>query len=193
MVKLPAFFGKNKSINLLPRDSFESSTIGVVLEWALAFGKWAVIITQLVVMVTFLWRFGLDRKLTNIRRDIAQEVAVVKSYEELEEKFLLTQESVNYAGEVLSRQAEVVELVKLVQSLTPNDVWYERFSLNPTTITITAYSASLNGSSRYLSALQKEPAFTNVNVASIENGGGKEAQLSFNVTLTYAEAKKGKK
>ncbi len=193
MVKLPAFFGKNKSINLLPRDSFESSTLGVILEWSLAFGKWAVIITQLVVMVTFLWRFGLDRRLTNIRREITQEVAVIASYDDLEEKFVLTQRSVTHAENVLERQDEVLELITLIQSMTPADVWYERFSLNPTTITITAYSTSLNGFSRYLSALQREPRFLNVNVASIEDGGGKNAQLSFGVTLTYAEAMKGKK
>lgn len=193
MVKLPAFLEKNKSINLLPRDSFESSTLGVVLEWALAFGKWAVIVTQLVVMLTFLWRFGLDRKLTNIRRDIAQEVAVVNSYSELEEEFTLAQRSVNYAKKSIDRQEEVVELIELVQSVTPSDVWYERFSLSPTTITITAYSSSLNGFSRYLSALQHEPRFIGVNVASIEDGGGREAQLAFNVTLTYAESVKGKR
>lgn len=189
MVKLPAFFGKNRSINLLPRDSFETSTLGVVLEWALAFGKWAVIVTQLVVMVTFLWRFGLDRRLTNTRREIGQEVAVIASYEALEEEFVLAQSSVKFANTTIERQAEIVELIGLLQSLTPRDVWYERFSLSPTTITVTAYSASLHGFGEYLASLQREPRFLNVNVASIEDGGGNGAQLAFNVTLTYREAK----
>ena len=71
-MRLPAFFGHKNSVNLLPKDAFESSTFGVVLEWALAFGKWVVILTQLVVMGAFLWRFGLDRKLTDLRKEIAQ-------------------------------------------------------------------------------------------------------------------------
>jgi len=193
MVKLPAFFGKRKSINLLPRDSFEASTLGVILEWALMFGKWAVILTQLIVMMAFLWRFGLDRKLTNLRREIEQEVAVIKSYESLEDDFILLQKRVEYADEVIAREDEVVELIQAIQSLTPNDVWYERISLSPTTISMTAYSASLNGFSRYLSALQSDRRFLNVNVGSIEDGGGKQAQLAFNITLTYKEAGKAKK
>lgn len=190
MPRLPAFFGKNKSINLLPKDSFESSTIGVVLEWALAFGKWAVIITQLLVMGAFLWRFGLDRKLTNLKREVEHEVAVIKSYAQIEEDFRLLQKRIDYSGETLGRQEEVSELIKLVQSLTPADVWYERMTINPSTISVTAYSASLTGFSRYLSALQNSTKFSGVNVASIEDGGDKGAQLSFNLTLTYADAKK---
>lgn len=193
MVELPAFFGKHKSINLLPRDSFEASTLGVVLEWALAFGKWAVILTQLVVMAAFLWRFGLDRKLTNLEREITQQVAVIKSYASIEEQFLLAQKRLDYAGGVIERQKEVADLIALTQSLTPSDVWFERISVSPTTISMTAYSSSLNGFSRFLAALQREPKFLNVNVSSIEDGGGKGAQLTFNINLTYAKEKEGKK
>ena len=71
-MQLPAFFGHKRSINLLPRDAFEASTLGVVLEWALVFGKWAVIVTQLVVMGAFLWRFALDTRLSNLKKAIAE-------------------------------------------------------------------------------------------------------------------------
>mgnify|MGYP001577796589 FL=1 len=77
-MKLPAFFGHKRSINLLPRDAFESSTLGVILSWALVFGKWAVILTQLVVMGAFLYRFSLDRNLTDLRKSIASNASVIK-------------------------------------------------------------------------------------------------------------------
>lgn len=189
---MPAFFGKHKSVNLLPKDSFESSTLGVILEWALVFGKWSVIITQLLVMGAFLWRFGLDRRLTNLKREVQQEVAVINSYAQLENDFRLLQKRISYAESTIKRQSEVTGLVELAQSLTPPDVWYERMTISPTSISITAYSASLNGFSRYLSALQQQPQFVTVNVSSIEDGGAKSAELSFNVTLTYAQ-EKGKK
>lgn len=162
------------------------------MEWALSVGKWAVIVTQLIVMVAFLWRFGLDRKLTNLNRQVEQEVAVIKSYRQMESDFRLLQRRVVYAGEVIKRQDEVDGLIALVQSLTPSDVWYERMTISPTTISIAAYSASLSGFSRYLSALQGEEKFLLVNVASIEDGGDNNAQLSFNITLTYADEKGAK-
>ena len=76
-MQLPAFFGRRRAINLLPRDSFESSQIGIVLAWLLSFGKWAVIVTQLIVMGAFLWRFSLDRELTDLKKSIAKNVAII--------------------------------------------------------------------------------------------------------------------
>ncbi|PIW06761.1 hypothetical protein COW38_04310, partial [Candidatus Collierbacteria bacterium CG17_big_fil_post_rev_8_21_14_2_50_45_7] len=64
-MKLPAFFGHKRSINLLPHDKFESSTLGIILSWSLRFGKWSVILTQLIVMGAFIYRFTLDRGLTD--------------------------------------------------------------------------------------------------------------------------------
>lgn len=188
-MKLPAVFGKKKTVNLLPRDSFESSTLGVILEWAMATGKWAVIVTQLVVMGVFLWRWGLDRNLTNLRKEMAQQVAVIESYSQIEEQFLLTQKRVNFAKETIGREEEVTGLVRKIQQLTPSDVWYDRVTISPTTITMTANAASLPGFSRLLSALQEDSSFSTINVASIADGGSKGAQLSFDISLTYAEDK----
>src|SRR3989339_1461002 len=109
---LPAFFGHKRSINLLPRDDFEASTLGVILAWALVFGKWSVIITQLIVMGTFLWRFQLDRELTDLRRSVAKEVVVIKSYETAERDFVLAQKQLTQIGHVLADQEKIRQSLK---------------------------------------------------------------------------------
>lgn len=184
-MKLPAFFGKKGSINLLPKDSFEASTLGVVLQWALAAGKWTVIVTQLVVMGAFLWRFGLDRRLTNLRKEIAQQVAVIKSYEQIEEDFTLAQKRVLAASEVMKNQEEMAGLVDLIESLMPVDVWLERLSISTTNVSLSAKSGSLLGFSRFLAAIQNQDKFKTVSVGSIEDGGGDGAQFSFEMTMSY--------
>ncbi|MFH2019442.1 MAG: PilN domain-containing protein [bacterium] len=189
-MQLPMFVGHKKAINLLPRDSFESSTLGIVLEWALTFGKWAVILTQLVVIVVFLWRFTLDRKLTDLRKQITQEIMTIESYGDLEENFLIAQKMINFAKPVLATQNEVQYLLKTIQSLTPIDVWYEKIIISTDSINFTAYSASLPGFGRLLSALQRESKFTNINIGNIENGGEDGALLRFDMTLSYGDQKK---
>ena len=121
-MKLPAFFGHKRSINLLPRDAFESSTLGIVLEWALVFGKWSVILTQLVVMGAFLWRFSLDRNLTDLRKSIAKDTAVIKSYDQVERDFVLAQKQVAQAKIVLSEQELILRAVNKLGEITPQDV-----------------------------------------------------------------------
>lgn len=184
------FVGHKKAINLLPRDSFESSTLGLVLEWALTFGKWAVILTQLVVIVVFLWRFALDRQLTDLRKQIQQESMTIKSYGQLEEDFVLAQKTINFAKPTLATQKEVQNLLEIIQSLTPIDVWYEKLSISSSNVNFTAYSASLPGFGRLLAALQRESKFTSINVGSIENGGEDGALLRFDMTLTYGDKNK---
>lgn len=187
-MQLPAFSGRKKAINLLPRDAFESSSAGVVLEWGLAFGKWAVIVTQLIVMAAFLWRFGQDRQLTNLRREIDQQKAIIASYAQLETQFTLAQKQVNFAKPVLANQDKFQDTLEVIQSITPTDVWYERLTISDKSMSLTAYSASLSGFSRLLVALQRDPRFNSVSVGSIEDGGVRGAQLRFDVTLGFQEA-----
>ena len=125
-MKLPAFFGHKRSINLLPRDAFESSTLGVILAWALVFGKWAVILTQLVVMGAFLYRFSLDRNLTDLRKSIASNASVIKSYEQVERDFILAPKQVNQAKLALSSQETLLKVLANLEKITPRDVWYDQ-------------------------------------------------------------------
>lgn len=183
-MQLPAFFGHKKSVNLLPRDAFEVSTLGVILEWALVFGKWAVILTQLIVMGAFLWRFTLDRQLTDLRKSIAKDVAVVSSYEQIERDYTLAQKQVAQATTVLAQQNSTLNVISDISRFTPVDVWYDHFSVTPTSVTMTAYAASLEGFGQFLSLVQHDPLFHGVRLEKVETSTSQGAQLQFDVTLT---------
>ncbi len=185
-MQLPAFFGHKKSVNLLPRDAFEVSTLGVVLEWALVFGKWAVIVTQLVVMGAFLWRFALDRELTDLRKAIARDVAVVNSYEQVERDFVLAQKQVTQVKTTLAQQQRMLTILDDIQRVTPSDIWYDRITLSSSTLLLTAYSASLSGFGQFLTAVQRDPLFTGVRLEKVESSSARGAQMQFDVSLTLA-------
>ncbi len=182
-MQLPAFFGRRRSINLLPKDSFESSQVGIILSWLLSFGKWAVIITQLIVMGAFLWRFSLDRELTDLKKSIAKNVAIIKSYEQTERDFVLTQKRLATATTVIGQQQAITEELATLASATPSDVWYEKLTLTPTSTTLSAYSRSLPGFSQFLSAIQKNPRYNSVSVARIQDGGVQNAQMQFEISM----------
>lgn len=186
-MKLPAFFGHKRSINLLPRDSFENSTLGVILEWALQFGKWAVIVTQLIVMIAFLWRFGLDRQLTDLRKSIAKDTAIVKSYDQVERDYVLAQKRVQFAKPIIEDNNKISQILTRFSEIIPSDVWLEKLSLSNGTINFTANSKSLNGFGQFLTALQREPMFSSISVAKLQDGGAQNAKLQFEVALVYAK------
>lgn len=166
------------------------SGMGVVLAWALTFGKWAVIVTQLIVMVAFLWRFALDRQLTNLRKEIDQQKAIIASYSQVEGSFTMMQKRVAFASAAYQQQAKLAKTIEILQAVTPQDVWYDRLSVTNKSVNLTAYSSSLPGFSLFLAALQRRPEFTSVSVGSIEDGGTKGAQLRFDMTLGMREGGK---
>jgi len=129
-----------------------------------------------------LWRFGLDRKLTDLRKEIAQQVAVVSSYSQMEEDFLLLQKRVKLAEQVLGNQKAIEVLLDTVANSTPSDVWYESIALSPTGVSLAANSSSLPGFGLLLSSLQRNPLFTSVSIGKIQDGAS-GASLSFDISL----------
>ncbi len=184
-MKLPAFFGHKRSINLLPRDPFENSTLGVILEWALVFGKWSVIVTQLIVMGAFLWRFALDRNLTDLRKAIARDIAVIKSYEQVERDYILTQKQLTQAKSAMSSQDSVIKTIADIERITPSEVWYDRISFTPTTLSMTAYAASLPAFGQFLSLVQTDPLFGGVKIGKLESSTTKGAQMQFDIAMEF--------
>lgn len=194
-MKLPAFFGHKKSINLLPRDAFENSTLGVILEWSLVFGKWAVILTQLVVMGAFLYRFALDRNLTDLRKSIDKNVAIIKSYEQVERDFILAQKQVSSAKVSLAEQELLLKILSDIERITPNEIWYDRVNLTPSTLSLTAYAASLQSFGQFLTAVQQDPLFNGVSISKIESSVVNGAQMQFEIAMSLkgATPQQGKK
>lgn len=187
-MKLPTFVGQKRSINLLPRDAFESSTLGVILEWALVFGKWAVIFTQLIVMGAFIYRFTLDRTLSDLNKLIAKNVAVIKSYDQVERDFIIAQKQVAEAKQAMDTQATVLKTLSEIQKMTPNEVWYDRITISPGSIVVAAYAANLPGFGQFLTNIEINPLFEGVRVSRIESSSSQGASMQFDVTLTLASS-----
>ena len=181
-MKLPAFFGHKRSINLLPHDKFESSTLGIILEWSLVFGKWSVILTQLIVMGAFIYRFTLDRGLTDLRKTIAKDVAIVKSYDQVERDFVLTQKQIAQAKVSLNTQKQILTALNEIEKITPSTVWFERIALSPRTLMLSAYAASLPAFGQFLTAVQTDPLFSGIKIAKLESSNN-GSQMQFDISM----------
>lgn len=165
----------------------------MLLEWALVFGKWAVILTQLVVMSAFLYRFALDRELTDLRKAIAQNVAIIKSYEQIEREWVIAQKQVAKIKEAVASQELILATIVEVQKITPPEVWYDRVTFSPKSMSMTAYSASLSGFGQYLRSVQGNPSFSSVRIGKIESSSSRGAQMQFDISMNLAGAKEEKK
>ncbi len=181
------FFRTKKKINLLPKDPFEESLLGRVLSWGLTVGKWIVIVTQIVVVSVFLFRFSLDRKLNNLRRDIGKEVVKIKAYESIENNFRLAQARILLAKDLIANQDKIKLGFKEQAQLIPDDIWLEKIEINQKQINLVAYAYSMNSFNRFLENLRASKKFKKISIQNIESGAEKQAKLKFNLTVDFQE------
>lgn len=160
-----------------------------MLAWVLVAGKWTVIITELIVVGAFLMRFGLDRKLTDLRKGIQKEVVTLESYGDIENEFTIVQKRLSLAAPIIDSNNKEMEIIGLVSKLTPAEVWLENFIIQPGSVTINAKSVSLAGFGQFITGLEQSDIFNQISVASVEGDSGSGGELAFTVTMKYGEQK----
>ena len=78
---------KNKSINLLPQEEFDTSLLGRTLKWAMGSFRIIVILTEMVVMAAFLSRFWLDAQNSDLNDSIKTATAQIQAQSSFEKEF----------------------------------------------------------------------------------------------------------
>lgn len=154
-------------VNLLPTDRFEYSKLGRFLSWALTAGRYAVVVTELVVIAAFLSRFWFDRKLTNLRELRMQKETVVNSFNEVLDKFLRTQSRLATVRRVLAGQFDAENNLATLQSMTPKGVEYTNIIIASGSATAKGFVSSASAFSLFLSNVQRAVTPEKVTVKSL--------------------------
>jgi len=171
-------------INLLPKDSFENSSLGRLLSWATNVGRWIVVLTEFVVICAFLSRFYFDTKLANLFDDIKQKQAIVDSAIPFEEKFLLTQERIKLVKTLLAQETKPASLFSNISSLIPFDVFLTSLGFNENKLGLEGYSLSDKGINLFVRELATEPHLSEVSLDKISTDKDHPAITNFTITAT---------
>ncbi|MDQ3008614.1 MAG: PilN domain-containing protein [bacterium] len=163
---------KNKprpiSINLIPKDPFFESALGRTMRWALSVGRYIVIFTELVVIISFATRFSLDRQLTDLNDDINQKETIIQSYGDLEEEVRTAQGKINQYQQI-EQQTNLIDVFPALSSITPRDVLLSDLTIRPGTVSLSGSTLSNNSLNLLINNIQLSPYFTKVSVDKIEN------------------------
>lgn len=179
----------NIKINLLPRDPFLSSTFGRLLQWALSAGRYIIIFTELVVIVSFATRFVLDRKLTDINAEIFKKRSVILSYGDLEERFKATQSKIDQLSQ-LQQDVNITDVFENLTKVTPKDVNLSQLSITPSTITINGKTLSQGSFNLLINNLQLSNKFYNITVGKVESTKEQDAGFTFVISAQTKEIKR---
>ncbi len=166
-------------INLLPKDPFFSTIVGKILKWSLSAGRYIVIFTELVVIMSFIARFTLDRQVTDLNSSINQKKQIILSYGDTEETFRTIQEKITQYKQT-EQETNIVETFESISNVMPEGIVLNELAIRPTNVIIAGQTLSQNSFNLLINNLQLSSKFSNINVSEIESSKDNPG-LSFSI------------
>lgn len=174
-------------INLVPKDPFFETPVGKILKWALSVGRYIVIFTELVVIVSFVTRFNLDRQVTDLNGKINQKRTVIESYGTLEADVRQVQEKINQYQQI-EQVSNLAEVFPKLSQITPRDVRLDELVISVDQVSLDGTALSQNSLNLLINNIQLSPDFRNVSVDQIETGDSQDPGFHFRLSATTGES-----
>lgn len=173
-----------KTINFLLESSLEKGPVAKFINWALKFGRYIVLFTQLIVILVFMARFKLDHDLAGINEEIEKKQLVVQASAELEDELRFLQKRLSAVSRIQSQTLEPSLIIDELNEITPVDVTYSELTINQNSLALKGASLSNPGVATFLDGLKKSEFFEQIDLRTISSGGIKDPSLKFEVTAT---------
>ena len=171
---------KQKNINLIPLDDFESSTTGRILKWALSSFRVMVIATELVVMSAFLSRFWLDARNSDLNEELEISKAQVGVYIDVETSFRSYQKKLKVA-KAMYLEPKMSDYMSTFSKTIPQDVSLNSVSIADNQLQLRASAFSENSIAQFLINLEKSGGFNNLNLTQISTSADNSNMTVFTI------------
>jgi Tfp pilus assembly protein PilN len=171
------------SVNLLEHENSNDSIIARLISWAVTYGRYIMIGTEVIVLLAFISRFSLDRKLTDLREEINQKKIILQANQQFENEFRATQKRLDTVRSFLNNQTQTGDSLFLIHRLLPQDVYLTEFFLSGKKITFAANAGTTASFSQFLSLLTSQKEFAAVELTDIRKNTLRGIEFRIAATL----------
>lgn len=155
------------SINLLEQTNSDQTVFTTLLNWAITYGRYILIATEAIVLLAFISRFSLDRKLVDLREEISQKKIILEANQNFEQEYKTLQNKLTLVKSLLDNQLDIYELLLKIEAIIPEDTYILEFSLSEKNIKFTAISGSPEGLSIVFQRLNQQQLFSSLELSNI--------------------------
>lgn len=168
------------TINLLGDQDLGHSPVGRILSWATTYGRYIMITTEILVLLAFISRFSLDRRLTDLNEEISQKQAIIEANSSFEAEFRGYQERIQTIKTLMGSQGKLQTVLEELVRVVPPDVHFTSLTLGEGKLTAKTTAISTSGFAQFLANLTQMKALQNVEVGEIKKNPvtGIEFQVS---------------
>ena len=160
--------------------------MGRGLKWALSAGRYIVMFTELIVVLSFVTRFYLDRQVTDLNRDIFQKEAVIGSYGDFEQEVRDVQERLDQYQQI-EQEGNIVDTFPSLAEVIPSGVELEELVIYPEKVALKGAVSSQKSLNVLINNLQISKDFHSIVVSNIESESSQSSGFSFQLTAQTQE------
>lgn len=183
---MPARKKKIADINLIIKDQFGTSYYEQLLSWTLTYGRYIVIITQIIVLSVFFLRFKLDRDQTDLKEAVTQKQAIVESISDLETEIRRVQGKLGNIAQITENQEVIPNILYFLQENIPSDTILSNLSLSLEKVSFNATSKDLREFSFLLNQLQQNKKFSEVTLEDIKRQSDGRIEFKINAKVNIS-------
>jgi hypothetical protein len=176
---------KVPTINLLPQN--ENSFITQFFNWALTIGRLLIILTEMVALGTFIYRFSLDMQIVDLHDKIKAESFIVANFKDQEAIFRDIQDRLVTAKRYDSVQNTTSGIFSDILKMGQGKITFKDLAVTTQNARIQVAAPSAPALSAFVDALKNDPSISSIAIDKVENNTT-SAQVIVSITATLKQA-----
>lgn len=173
----------NVSINLLNDSKTGNSPVGRIVNWAVSYGRYIMIGTEIVVLLAFISRFSLDRRLTDLKEEVSQKEDIIQANAPFEQEVRTLQNRIANIKTLLSQPTGILDLFSVFQSLIPRGTYLTSISVVKHKLTAQAISGSSGSFAQFIANLQNAKTIHSIEINDITRDQLSGIRYSFTANI----------
>lgn len=161
------------NLNILFSQTNQPKLYSRIFRWLLSSGKYLVILVELAVIAGFVLRVKFDTDISEIQDKIKEQIPYIQALSDDERQVRLVQLQLSTIKQVKHDNPDFVSALNKISTLTPRVVRLTGINFDhtqagsKTALKITGQSPSNYEVASFIKALQNDPTFTDITLASI--------------------------
>lgn len=158
---------KNVSINLIGDTNNEHTPVGRIVNWAVTYGRYIMIGTEIVVLLAFISRFSLDRKLTDLKEEVTQKQDIIEANLPFEQDIRTLQDKLSKIKALKVQPANASQVITSFQTILPTGMYLKSLFLDHDRVTVSAVAGSTAAFSQFVANIQNNKILANIDIGDI--------------------------
>lgn len=155
-----------------------------LLKWALSFGRFLIIVVEIVAFSAFIYRFALDRQISDLNDKIKNEQAIIEASKKQENTYRSLQERIATVKKISTTGNTAPKIIKEIKDITPAEITYNSYKISEGKLEMELSVSSFSSLTTFLESFKKHPQIASVAITGIDNSlGGNSVKVSLVAVL----------